>query len=882
MVWSPVASVSKLIHRGVELLHQGRPEQAAALYRDAIARSPKNPDAWHLLAVALFQLGNAQQAAEHAERAVSLDSSPADYWSNLGRYYLSLGRLADAQIALERALSSNRSHPLAHFNLGAALARQGAPSQAVEHLQQYVRLAPLDAGGHHLLGTVLADLLRPAEAAACFRQVIRLNPSLAEGHNNLGNALQSLGQHNDALDCYRKALELRPCYPDAASNYGAALQALGRLEEAEAWYEEALRQQPGLVQARGNQASLLAARRRHAEAVEAYRELLEEIPESVETWNNLGNSLQELGRYEEAYHAFQQALERNPSYWIVHNNIGNALRRQGRYAEALAQYEKVLGYEPNFVDAINNFAVALQDLGRGAEAVPHFERAVALRPGYVDPLINLSNYWRDRGRPQMAIGYLRRASAIRPDNPYLWNNLGCSLSDQGLVEEGISCWWRALELMPENWQAHSNLLLNMHYTGEYSPDAIAAAHRLFAEQHETPLAGARQPHANIPDPDRPLRIGYASADFRRHSVAFFLEPVIEYHHREQFIPFCYSDVARPDPVTARFQAIVGENWRDVRGFNHDDFADLVRRDGIDILIDLAGHTANSRLLSFALKPAPVQMSWLGYPNTTGLGSIDYRITDALADPPGQTEAWHSEKLIRLEGGFLCFRPPSDAPLPAARGAAPGETTNETMVAAPPFERTGKFTFGSFNNMAKMSGPLVELWAEILRSVPESRLALKNRALSEPEARTWVVAQFSRRGIGEGRILMSGLVENLADHLRSYQMIDLALDTFPYHGTTTTCEAMWMGVPVLSLCGASHVSRVGASLLGQVGLDEFRVTRPEDYVRRAIELARDPGPLATLRIALRERMLQSSLTDERGFTSRLERCYRNVWRSWCGD
>ncbi|MFN7925449.1 MAG: tetratricopeptide repeat protein [Bryobacteraceae bacterium] len=865
-----MASLSKMIHRGVELLHQGRPEQAAALYRDVLERSPQNSDALHLLAVAVFQTGDARSAAGYAERAVAVEPKSADYWSNLGRYYLALDEAPRALDALGRALRLKPAHPLAHFNRALALARTGDRAAAAAELREYTQLEPRDPGGHHHLGNLIAEDGRHAEAASCFERVIALDPKIAEAHNNLGNALQAMGKFEESLGHYRRALELRPNYPEAASNLGSALHGLARLEEAEAMYRRALEMNPRSIEARGNMANLLMARGREADAVVAFRELLADAPRSAETWNNLGNALQALGHYEEAYRSFDEALRIRPAYAAVHNNIGNALRRQGRYEEALGCYERALAADPASAEAINNFAVVLQDMGRGAEAISHFERAAALRPSYADPLINLSNVWRDHGRPQRAIGYLRQALAVRPDNAYIWNNLGCSLGDQGEVPEAIECFEKALALAPSNYLAHANLLLNMHYLGRYGAERLAAAHREFSRRHEKPLAGLRRPQSNAPDPDRPLRVGYVSADFRRHSVAFFCEPLIERHDSAKYEAYCYSDVARPDAVTRRFQELTGSRWRDIRGYNHESFAQAVRADAIDILVDLAGHTANSRVLSFTLVPAPVQVTWLGYPNTTGLEAMNWRLTDAIADPPGVTDGWHSERLMRLDGGFLCFRAPAEAPAVSVLPSLSGQP----------------FTYGSFNNMAKVNEETIETWARVLGAAPGSRLALKNRALSEPEARARVAGRFAAHGIAENRLMMSGLIEALAGHLDAYRMVDVALDTFPYHGTTTTFEALWMGVPVVSLVGDAHHSRVGASILGRLGLSEFLAADRDQYVAIAASLARPEerlgADLASLRAGLRARLQGSILTDEPGFARRVEHAYRTMWRQWCAQ
>lgn len=857
-------SINDTINEGVAFLQQGRAPEAVTLYRRVLQRYPRHADAMHLLSVAQFQSGQAEQAVATARKAISINPKAADYHSNLARYLLSLGQLEEALREAEAALASAPTHAAARFNAGTVLAQLGRHEAAMAQLSEYCRLAPNDPGGHHLLGSVYAELHRHSEAAASFQRAIAANPGIAEPHNNLGNSLQALGRAADSIPHYEQALRIRPHYPDAMSNLGAAYQALDRLAEAEVCYRKALEMEPGMLQARGNLANLLGARGQHREAVAAFESMVAEVPNSVESWNNLGNNLQELGWYDRAVAAYRHALEINPGYFVVRNNIANTMRRQGRYVEALAEYDRALAANPEFVEAINNKAVTLQQMGRGAEAMALFEKAITVRPDYADPMINLANYWRDHGRAEEAIALLGRARELQPGNPYIWNNLGCVLSDQGQPREAIESFRRALALQPSKFQSHSNILLNLHYLDDTNPVELAREHRRFAAQHEAPIAPPARVFANAPQPGRPLRIGYVSADFRRHSVAFFIEPLLERHDRAGYVPYCYSDVARPDSHTARFEEIVGNGWRDIRGCNHESFAARVREDEIDILVDLGGHTANSRVLSFALKPAPIQVTYLGYPNTTGMSAFDYRFTDPWADPAGLTESLHTEKLYRLPSGFLCFRPPAETPDPAPMPSVGGQP----------------FTFGSFNNFAKVSDACVRAWARILARVPGSRLLLKNRALSETEARNRAIQRFAAHGIGAERLLLSGLVASLYGHLDSYRVVDMALDTFPYAGTTTTFEALWMGVAVVTLPGLTHASRTGASILSIIGLPGFIAASEDGYVERAVKLATGGDTLFELRRELRERMRRSPLTDETGFARSVEAAYREMWKQWC--
>jgi protein O-GlcNAc transferase len=853
------------IERSLELLADGRPAQAANLLRRLLDRPSAPPDAYHLLAVAVFQMGQSALAAHYAEQAVQAMPGEPDYHSNLGRYYLSLNRLDEAERELRQAIALAPHHAMARHNLATVLTVQRNRGEALEHALCYAEQAPDDPAGQHLVGTLLSELGQPADAAVWLARAVEMNP-VPESYNNYGNVLQSLGRAADAVVQYEQALRLREDYPEAASNMGAALQALGHMTDARQWFEQALKLRPGFAQARVNLASLEAASAKPEQAIALYKELLVETP-AAETWNNLGNLYQDLGRYAEARDAYAQALQLNPAYFAVHNNQGNLLRRQGKLEEAVASFDRALAHQPNFAEAWNNRGVALADLGHLAEAQSCYQRARQCRDSYPDPWINEGNLARDAGQASRAAECYHQAAQRDPANSYAWNNLGCALGDKNDIPQAIACFERAVDLLPDNHQAFSNILLNLHYLDEPSPGQIHAAHVEFGELYDGLGASLRRAHTNRPDPERPLRVGYVSADFRRHSVAFFLEPVIEGHGAGgQVEAYCYADVARPDEWTRRFAQLAGSRWRDIRGYSRERFAEQVRADAIDILVDTGGHTSNARLVDFTARPAPVQVTWLGYPDTTGLPSMGYRITDAVADPLGTAGELHTEQLVRLPGGFLCFRPPQGSPKPMA---AP------SLAGAP-------FTFGSFNNLSKVSPGTLAAWARILQAAPGARLALKNRSFNDTAAQVRTLQALQQLGIPPERVLVSGHMDSLDEHLAAYGWVDVALDTLPYHGTTTTCEALWMGVPVVTLAGQTHAARVGASLLESVGLSQCVAHSVDQYVNLAAGLAADRALLAAVRSGLRERMEHSALRDEAGFARKLETAYRQLWRNWCAQ
>lgn len=541
--------------------------------------------------------------------------------------------------------------------------------------------------------------------------------------------------------------------------------------------------------------------------------------------------------------------------------------QSGRRTAAEALYHRILSTDPRHAPTLVELAQLESDDGRTPAAEQHLRQALAINPKFIAAYNNLGNLLASRDQFDEAFAAYHQALACIPDPAAppaeffaIYNNLGLRLKDAGRFEEAIAAHRQAIALNPKSATAHSNLLGVLHYHPAIDPRQIADEHRQWNRQHALPLKPLTHTHANVRDPARRLRIGYCSPDFYSHAVAPMVLPLIQHHDRSQVEVFCYSNVARPDAYTERFREAT-DHWRDTVRLPDAHMAEQIRRDQIDILVDLAGHTHGNRLLVFARKPAPIQVTRQGYPNTTGMDAIDYRITDALADPPGFSDTLHVEKLIRLPATNWLYLPPDEAspitPLPNA-----------------------PITFGCLNNFAKVTEPMLRLWAQILKAAHGSRLLLKAKAFNSASVRHRVHAIFAAEGITPERVQTLAYCAAPQDYLNLHHQVAIALDPFPYHGTTTTCDALWMGVPVITLAGKTHVSRVGVSLLTNIGLPELVANSPAEYVRIAVNLAADRVRLAHLRTTLRDKLRQSPLMYYAAFASHMESAYRAMWHTWC--
>ena len=593
------------------------------------------------------------------------------------------------------------------------------------------------------------------------------------------------------------------------------------------------------------------AGRLQAAAVQ-YRQALARAPTDGNGLHLLGLVLHQLGQSADAVPLLRRATAARPDLPVFWFNLANVLSSVGDEVGAVDALGRAVALAPTYADAYQNLANAYQRLNRLPEAADALAHVARLRPAAGDPHAQLGQTLWKLGRWGQAEAALRQALAIGPDHHAARRDLAGVLNALRRSDEAAAEFRHLLTAAPAALPPpyHSNYLLALQYADNDPVDVLAESKRWAAAHAPEP-----PPPPAVHVAGRRVRVGYVSPDLGDHPVGRLIAPLLAGHDRDRFDVHCYSDWAVPDAVTDRLRSSV-ESWHNTGTLSDAALAEQVRRDGIDVLIDLAGHTARHRLLAFALRPAAVQVTYLGYPATTGLAAIDYRLTDAVADPVGVTDPYHTERLVRLPGCFLCLAPPTGTP-----GVAP-----------PPAATDGHVTFGSFNAAAKIGPATVRLWAAVLATVPRSRLALKSMALNNAATRDGLVADLAAAGVDPGRVEVLPSDMTAAAHLNRYGQVDVALDPFPYHGTATTLDALWMGVPTVTLAGRTHVSRVGATLMTHAGLPEWVATSSEQYVAIAAARAADIDGLVELRATMRDRLRESPLMNAAGYVRGVEAAY----------
>lgn len=713
-------------------------------------------------------------------------------------------------------------------------------------------------GIHAAIGAQHLEGDRLEEAEASYHKALEIDPDYAEAHFKLGNIAMKRRAPAAAEAAYRRAVSADSCHFKALYNLGNLLRLQTRLGEAESCYRRVIEIEPGYIDAHVNLGVTLQDLGRHAEAEASYRAALQLEPNDADALNNLSLSLKDQERHGEAEVCCRRALQLAPRNALALNNLGIILKEQGRLAEAEASYRKALELAPNYAEALNNLGVTLKAQGRFAESEDALRRAIGIRPAYANACNNLGATLSLQGRHAEAEALYRQVLEFDANNAQTWNSLGGALASQGCPAEAIAGFRRALEIDPNLLAAHSNLLFTLNYSGRHDSSALVEEARRYGQAISRRVISRYTTWAS-PAAPRLLRIGLVSADLRNHPVGFFLEGLLAHIDKSRIELTAYPTGRTEDAVTARMRKHFAA-WKPIADLSDESAAQLIHSDGIHILIDLAGHTTDNRLPVFGWKPAPVQATWLGYFATTGVAEIDYLLATST-EIPDTHRGRFTESIWYLPDTRLCFSVPQSS----------------IPVTGLPALRRGWISFGCFQNLSKVGDEVLDTWAQILAALPHARLRFQCPQLATPGSRQQLAARLQQRGIAPGRVTMLGAVDR-ESYLAAHAEVDVILDTFPYPGGTTTCEALWMGVPTLTLAGASMLERQGASFLTIAGLTDWIASSRAGYVEKALAAARDLESLAHLRSILRQQVLASPLFDAPRFARNLEQA---LWQMWQG-
>ncbi|XP_073266108.1 probable UDP-N-acetylglucosamine--peptide N-acetylglucosaminyltransferase SPINDLY [Populus alba] len=787
---------------------------ALALYESALENDSGNVEAYIGKGICLQMQNMERLAFDSFAEAIKLDPENACALTHCGILYKDEGRLLEAADSYHKALKADPLYKPASECLAIVLTD---------------------------LGTSLKLSGNTQEGIQKYYDALKVDPHYAPAYYNLGVVYSEMMQYDTALSCYEKAAIERPMYAEAYCNMGVIYKNRGDLESAIACYERCLAVSPNFEIAKNNMAIALT---------------------------DLGTKVKLEGDINQGVAYYKKALYYNWHYADAMYNLGVAYGEMLKFEMAIVFYELAFHFNPHCAEACNNLGVIYKDRDNLDKAVECYQATLSIKPNFSQSLNNLGVVYTVQGKMDAAASMIEKAIMANPTYAEAYNNLGVLYRDVGNITMAISAYEQCLEIDPDSRNAGQNRLLAMNYINEGHDDKLFQAHREWGRRFMR-LYPQHTSWDNPKVPERPLVIGYVSPDYFTHSVSYFIEAPLVYHDYANYMVVVYSAVVKSDAKTNRFREKVlkkGGMWRDIYGIDEKKVASMVREDKVDILVELTGHTANNKLGMMACRPAPVQVTWIGYPNTTGLPTIDYRITDSFTDPP-HTKQKHVEELVRLPECFLCYIPSPEA----------------GPVTPTPALSNGFITFGSFNNLAKITPKVLQVWARILCAVPNSRLVVKCKPFGCDSVRQRFLTVLEQLGLEPLRVDLLPLILLNHDHMQAYSLMDISLDTFPYAGTTTTCESLYMGVPCITMAGAVHAHNVGVSLLSKVGLGHLVAKNEEEYVQLALQLASDISALSNLRMSLRELMSKSPVCDGPNFTLGLETTYRNMWHRYCkGD
>lgn len=769
------------------------------------------------------------------------------------------GDLVEAEKLYRAILAVAPTHPDALHGMG-VIAHQCDQDEVSERFLRAALAQRDDPTFHNNLALVLLARDRPHEAMSEVYRALELRTRYPAAHNALGAIQEKLGLRAEAAGSYRKAVELNPDYADAHSNLGKVMYELGQVDESVKACETALTLKPNCAEALNLKGNILRARGKSKESLDYFDRALEARPVCPEIYNNKALALKALKQFEAALAAARCAMACDKTFAPAIVTCGSVLMEKGKLTEAIEYFEQAIACDPENVEAYNNLGSALIECDRTDEGVSAYEKAIELseqltatQKRYEMACQLYSKFSYDK-----ALEAFNQALSEMPNFVAAKNNIGVAMQNMGMTDDALVVYEDAISIDPKFAAAYCNKLMGMQYSTSFgNADSLRLARR-FGENFDRP-----DPRG-FPDrdlsPERKLRIGYISGDFNCHPVGFFSLPALSAHDHAEFEITCYYAWDTQDELTDYIRGYA-DRWRTVLGESDESVAEMVREDEIDILVDLNGHTAKTRLPMLGLKAAPIQAHWIGFTGTTGLPSVDYLILDPVS-APADADQWYTESLVRLPYGRFSY-------VPVVQGLIRSE---------PPCLKRGYVTFGSFNNITKITDQVFEAWAEIVVATPNSRLLLKSRALSEEKVRARFTEKFAALGVAPERLELRGATD-YRSMLAEYNDLDIALDPYPFGGATTSCDALLMGVPVITLPSDRLASRQTTCFYANMGVEGFVATSREDYIARAVALAGDPERLRETRKTLPDALLAAPFTDSRKFTASLERAYRMMWRRY---
>ncbi|MBF0379517.1 MAG: tetratricopeptide repeat protein [Magnetococcales bacterium] len=843
---------------GTSLYPLGRLDEVVEAQTKAIAIQPDYAEAYSSLGNTLIIQGMLDRAVECLQKAIAINPGFADAHSNLGNALLEQGKYEEAVDSYNRAIAINPNYAAAYYNIGNIKLEQNRLQEAVNNYQKAIAIKADYVEALLNLGVVLKKQDNLKEAASIFQKAIAIKPDFAEAYANLGLTLKEQGKLTEAIAILQKAIAFKPDYAQAHCNLGVILKDNNKLNEATLSFQKAIAINPSFAQAYLNLGITQKEQYKFKEAVSNIQKAVSINPNDAEALTTLGATLQESGELKEAISCFLKAIAIDPNNATAYYDIGNIKLEQNRLNEAISNFNKALLIKPDYEKALLNCGVALKKQNKLEEAASSFQQAIAIKPDYEIAYSNLGVTLQELGKLKEAVANIKQAISLKPDYAQAYTNLGFALQEQGNIKAAVKQYKTALAIDPNYSEAYSNLLFLISYYRFYPPSEILKYHQQWWEVHSKVKQNEQFKHLLNDNKNKILRVGYISPDFRKHPVGNFMKGIIKNHNRSKIEVFCYSDVAFPDDVTSKFKSLA-DVWLNTVGFSDRELAQQIYDDKIDILLDLTGHTKENRLDVFAYKPAPIQVTYLGYCTTTGLQTMDYWLTDSVLTPKDSHEK-SVEEIIRLPHCWACYEPSNKS-----QNIQLEQRVNNEII------------FGSFNHLTKISDTVTKLWSRILKAVPFSKLYLKTGNLSSSCEQQRIIQLFAQFGIDKNRLILKAS-SNALSYLKEYGFIDIALDPFPRTGGATTADALWMGVPVITLSGNSMIERQGASLLTVVGRGEWIASTPDEYFNKAVNLAKKGVRSTEHRLELHNCVVGSYLCDGPGFTKELELVYQQMWQS----